>query len=266
MCIAAWSFPRINSCNLSHKELLINLIWTFTTRYIGRAFRRKAACFSGAQAVCFQIITLEDTLLYYRQSKCVWHFLYMKVLVIQLDGHHASQTHLSSCQHLTLFLRWPTWKIFLQTAVQIVGRQQVVLNPLATAHKGLWISSFICKINKNRVFIRFTFMICFMFSICRNSSGPPSFIAKKKTFSSLNFSIWWKEKLRSKSCRQNLILFPSCLFFFLKVHQQILKDGPSESCNKSSSMHIVNVMKTCMSQNCSAVLLCKAPSFPIGWK
>lgn len=104
----------------------------------------------------------------------------MKAFVVQLDGHHASQTHPSGCQHLTLFLQWPMWKILLQTAVQIVGRQQVVLNPLSIVHKGLWISSFICKINMNMMFFWFTFMICFTFSIFRNSSGPPTSIAKKR--------------------------------------------------------------------------------------
>lgn len=64
------------------------------------------ACFLGTQVIfCFQFTALEDVLLYCRQSERVRYLLYMKVLVVQLDGHNASQTHPSGCQHLTLFLQ-----------------------------------------------------------------------------------------------------------------------------------------------------------------
>lgn len=216
MFTAAWSFPHINSCNLSHKELFISLIWTLSTLFIGIAFRRRVASSLGTWEIfCFQYINLEDVLLYYRQSKCVQYLLYMKVLVVQLDGHHASQNHLSGCQHLTLFLQWPMWKIFLQTAVQIVGKQQVVLNLLSTVHKGLWIPSFICKINKNWMFFWFAFMICFTFSICRNSSGPPSSITKKRLLVHWPFPSGEKKKIGMWILQTELNSLPFLSFLFL---------------------------------------------------
>lgn len=136
----------------------------------------------------------------------------MKVFVVQLDGHHARQTHQSGCQHLTLFLQWPMWKILLQTAAQIVGRQQVVLHPLSIMHKCLWISSFIWKINMNTMFFWFTFMIYFTFSICRNSSGPPTPTAKKDFQFTDLFHLMFL--LGCESCRWNWIVFT--VHFFLK--------------------------------------------------
>ena len=235
------------------------------TLFIGRAFRRRVACFLGTQVIfCLEFITLEVVLLYYRQSECVWYLQYMKVLVIQLDGHPASQTHPSGCQHLTLFLQWPMWKIFLQTAVQIVGRQQVVINPLSTVHKGLWISSFICKINKNSTFFWFTFMTCFTFSIYRNSSGPPSSIAKKRLLIHWPFPSDGKKK-RDVNSADRIELFSLLILFFSEGFISRCEDGP-ESCDKSSAMRPVHVMKTYISQNWSAVLICKAASFPTALK
>lgn len=165
-------------------------------------------------------------LLYYRQSKCVQYLLYMKVLVVQLDGHHASQTHPSDCQQLSLCGD-------LQTTVQIAGRQQVLLNPLSNVHKGLWISIFICK---NRMFW-FTFMICFTFSICINSSGPPGFITKERLlvhwpFSSDEKTVPWDV---TPADRIDLASLPT--FFFLKDPSADVKRWPRIMWQKLSNAH-----------------------------
>lgn len=123
---------------------------------------------------------------------------------------------------LTLFLQWPMWKIHLQTAVQIIGRQQVVLNPLSIVHKCLWISSSICEINMNTMFFWFTFMICFTFSICRKSSGPPTSTAKKRLLVHWPFLSDVLVRMWILQMEFNC-LFYLCIFF-LKVHQQMWKE------------------------------------------